>query len=167
MLLYVHRNRRFIRDGSPGRPPRLSHSSWALIRLWISDSSFTQRVLNIHLSGYSVLYLLHGWCHVKLPPSRRKFCVHQSNMQQFIVLFIRSHRRRMHVCLVVTWHLHIWQNDRDLLRDAAITRGWNGYRTKSQHRKLTRRRKFSRRSCRDSNPRPFHHESVTLGKKPC
>ena len=33
MLLDVHRNRRFIRDGSPGRPPRLSHSSWALLRL--------------------------------------------------------------------------------------------------------------------------------------
>ena len=32
MLLYVHRNRRFIKDGSPGRPPRLSHSSWALYR---------------------------------------------------------------------------------------------------------------------------------------
>ena len=30
MLLYVHRNRRLIRDGSPGRPPRLSHSSCAL-----------------------------------------------------------------------------------------------------------------------------------------
>ena len=28
VLLYVHRNRRFIRDGSPGRPPPLSHSSW-------------------------------------------------------------------------------------------------------------------------------------------
>ena len=27
VLLYVHRNRWFIRDGSPGRPPRLSHSS--------------------------------------------------------------------------------------------------------------------------------------------
>ena len=26
LLLYVHRNRMFIRDGSPGRPPRLSHS---------------------------------------------------------------------------------------------------------------------------------------------
>ena len=25
-LLYVHRNRRLVRDGSPGRPPRLSHS---------------------------------------------------------------------------------------------------------------------------------------------
>ena len=30
VLLYVHRNRRLIRDGSPGRPPRLSHSSRAL-----------------------------------------------------------------------------------------------------------------------------------------
>ena len=27
VLLYVHRNRRLIRDGSPGRPPRFSHSS--------------------------------------------------------------------------------------------------------------------------------------------
>ena len=27
VLLYVHRNRRFIRDGSQGRPPRLSHIS--------------------------------------------------------------------------------------------------------------------------------------------
>ena len=30
VLLYVHRNRRPIRDGSPGRPPRLWHSSWGL-----------------------------------------------------------------------------------------------------------------------------------------
>ena len=30
VLLHVHRNRRLIRDGSPGRLPRLSHSSWAL-----------------------------------------------------------------------------------------------------------------------------------------
>ena len=27
VLLYVHKNRWFIRDGSPGRPPRLSHIS--------------------------------------------------------------------------------------------------------------------------------------------
>ena len=31
VLLYVHRNRRLIRDGSPGRPPPLSHSSWARV----------------------------------------------------------------------------------------------------------------------------------------
>ena len=29
-LLYVHRNRRLIKDGSPGRPPRLSHNPRAL-----------------------------------------------------------------------------------------------------------------------------------------
>ena len=37
MLLYVHRNHRLIRDGSPGRPTRLSHSSLALI-YWFSTS---------------------------------------------------------------------------------------------------------------------------------
>ena len=30
VLLYVHRNRRLTRDGSPGRPPRHSDSSWVL-----------------------------------------------------------------------------------------------------------------------------------------
>ena len=35
VLLYVHRSRRLIRDGSLGRPPRLSHSSWALDCVWV------------------------------------------------------------------------------------------------------------------------------------
>ena len=30
VLSYVRRYRRLVRDGSPARPPRLSHSSWAL-----------------------------------------------------------------------------------------------------------------------------------------
>ena len=30
VLIYIHRNRRLIRDGNPGRPPQLSHSSWTL-----------------------------------------------------------------------------------------------------------------------------------------
>ena len=34
--------------------------------------------------------------------------------------------------------------------------GWNGYRNKSQYRK------FSRRSCGDSNPRLFRHKSEAL-----
>ena len=39
-------------------------------------------------------------------------------------------------------HLRFWQNDRDLLRTTAVTRGWNGYRNKSQHRKLTLEKKI-------------------------
>ena len=46
------------------------------------------------------------------------------------------------------------------LRATVVTRGWDGYRSKSQHRKSTLEMKFSRRSSRDSNPRPFNHESV-------
>ena len=48
----------------------------------------------------------------------------------------------MFVCLAVTCHLHFRQNDRDLLRATVVTRGWNGYRNKSQHRKSTLEKKI-------------------------
>ena len=32
LFSYVHRNRRLIRDGNPGRPPRLSHSSCVVVK---------------------------------------------------------------------------------------------------------------------------------------
>ena len=51
--------------------------------------------------------------------------------------FMQSHIRKVYACLAVTCHLRLWQNDRGLLRATAVTRGWNGYRNKSQHRKLT------------------------------
>ena len=50
--------------------------------------------------------------------------------------------RKVHACLAVTCHLRFWQNDRDLLRATAVTQGWNGYRNKSQHRKLTLEKKI-------------------------
>ena len=48
----------------------------------------------------------------------------------------------MCACLAVTCHLHFWQNDRDFLRATVVTRGWNGYRNKSQHRKSTPEKKI-------------------------
>ena len=48
----------------------------------------------------------------------------------------------MYACLAVTCHLHFWQSDRGLLRPTAVTRGWNGYQNKSQHRKLTLEKKI-------------------------
>ena len=50
---------------------------------------------------------------------------------------MQSHIRKVHACLAVTCHLHFWQFDRDLLRATVVTRGWNGHRNKSQHRKST------------------------------
>ena len=55
---------------------------------------------------------------------------------------IRSHRRRVYVCLVVTCHMHFWKNDMDLLHATAVTRGWNKHRNESQHRKLTLEKKI-------------------------
>ena len=37
--------------------------------------------------------------------------------------------------LTVTCHLHFWQNNLDLLRATAVTRGWNGYRNKESAQK--------------------------------
>ena len=51
----------------------------------MTDCSFTQHVLNIHRSGYSAVYLLHGWCHVKLPLSRYTLRVNHTTMHQFTV----------------------------------------------------------------------------------
>ena len=83
-----------------------------------------------------VVYLQrrHGWCHMKLLPSRRVLCTPCH--------FMQSHIRKVFVCLAVTCHLHLWQNDGGLLRATAVTRGWNGYRNKSQHRKLTLEKKI-------------------------
>ena len=50
---------------------------------------------------------------------------------------IKSTYVRCKRVLAVTCHLHFWQNDRDFLRATVVTRGWNGYRNKSQHRKST------------------------------
>ena len=86
--------------------------------------------------------MLHGWCHVK--------CCRFSTSSVYTIQpctrlqchFIQSHIGRVYVCLAVTCHLHFWQNDWDLLRATAVTWGWNGYRNKSQHRKLTLEKKI-------------------------
>ena len=75
--------------------------------------------------------------------------------------FMQSRIRKVFACLAVTCHLHFGQNDQDLLCATAVTLGWNGYRNKSTKSKPWRRQ-FSHRSCRNSNPRPFNHESGAL-----
>ena len=70
------------------------------------------------------------------------FYVHHTTMDTLQCHFIRRHIRRMHVCLGVTCHLHLWQNERDLLRATAITQQWNGYRNESQRIKLNLEKKI-------------------------
>ena len=76
----------------------------------------------------------HGWCHKDLLPSRR---VLWTPYNHALCHFMQSHIRKVYACLAVTCHLHFWQNDRGLLHATGVTRGWNRYQNKSQHRKLT------------------------------
>ena len=99
-------------------------SEWMTIALY-------RAFLNIHWSGYSALWLLHGWCHVKPLPSRGTFCVHHTVMHQFTVS-LYSKAQTQGVCVFsCNLSLHFWQNDRDSLLTNAVTRGWNGFRNES------------------------------------
>ena len=73
---------------------------------------------------------------------RSPFCVHQTTMHQFAVLLHSKPHVQVPVCLAVTSNCIFWQNDCDLSRAAAVIRKWNGYRNKSQHRKLTLEKKI-------------------------
>ena len=94
----------------------------------------------------------HGWCHKNLLPSRRVLCTPYNHAPCH---FMQSHIRKVYACLAVTCHLRFWQNDRGLLRDTAVTRGWNGYRNKSQHRKLTLEKKILPPLQQGSEPATF------------
>ena len=61
--------------------------------------------------------------------------------------FIQSYR--VHVCLAVTCYLHFCQNDLDLLRATAVTRGWTDTKIRVSTESWPWRRKFSRHPCRD------------------
>ena len=69
-------------------------------------------------------------------------CTPLNHAPVYSVTSFKSHIGRVYACLAVTCHMHFWQNDRDLLRAIAVTRGWNGYRHKSQHRKVTLEKKI-------------------------
>ena len=88
-----------------------------------------------------VVYLQHwhGWCHKKLLPSRRILCTPYNHAPCH---FMQSHICKVYACLAVTCHLCFCKNDRGLLCATAVTQGWNGYRNKSQHRKLTLEKKI-------------------------
>ena len=76
---------------------------------------------------------------MNLLPSRRVLCTPYNHAPCY---FMQSHIRKVYACLAVTYELHFWQDDRDLLRATAVTRGWDGYRNRSQHRKLTLEKKI-------------------------
>ena len=116
--------------------------------------AFCSAFLNI---STEVMYLQrwHGWYHMKLLPSRRVLCTPYNHAPCH---FMQSHIGKVHACLAVTCHLHFWQNDRGLLRAAAVKRGWNRYQNRSQHRKLTLEKKNLRPPLQGFEPVTFQKQ---------
>ena len=81
--------------------------------------------LKFHWSG--VLSVLSG-CYTA---GAKWNCCHVLNTPQphtsLQCHLIWSHIHRMHVCLAVTCHLHLWQNDRDVSWASVGTLTWNRY----------------------------------------
>jgi len=98
---------------------------------WVT--SFIARFLNIHWSG--VLTALAWWVlHETAAISAQVLYTPYNHAPCH---FMQSHIHKVYVCLAVTCHLHLWQNDRDLLRATVVMQGWNRYWNKGQHRKVT------------------------------
>ena len=155
--------RRLVRTDSPGRPPRLSHSSWTMVPAMMvtdfynysaiprsrADSLSSHVILHKWLAFYSAFLNIYrsgvltalAWLvpHETAAISVQVLCTPYNHAPCH---FMQSHIRRVYACLAVTRHLHFWQNDRYLLRATAVTRGWNGYRNESQRRKLTLKKKI-------------------------
>ena len=92
------------------------------------------------LISTEVVYL-RRWHHMKLLPSRREFCVHHTTVHH-VTSCKATYDGKVYACSAATCPLHFWQNDRDFLRATAVTREWNGYRNKIQHRKSTLEKKI-------------------------
>ena len=60
----------------------------------------------------------HGWCRMKLLPSRRVLCTPYKHAPCH---FMQSHIHKVYAYLAVTCHLHFWQHDWGLLRATAVT----------------------------------------------
>ena len=90
---------------------------------WV-NSFFIARFLNIHRSGVlTALVWLVPHETETAAVSAQVLCTPYNNHAP--CHFMQSHIRKEHACLAVTCHLHFWQNDRDLSRATAVTRGWN------------------------------------------
>ena len=105
---------------------------------YMSDQLFITHFFNMHWSG--VLTVL-AWLvpHETTAVSAQVLCTPYNHAPCH---FMQSHIRKVYACLAVTCHLHFWQNDWDLLCATVVTRGWNGYLNKSQHRKSTLEKKI-------------------------
>ena len=114
--------------------------SHVVLHEWLAFYSAFLLLLFLISTGVVYLQRWHGWCpHETAAVSAQVLCTPYNHAPCH---FMQRHIREVYTCLAVTCHLHFWQNDPELLPATAVTRGWNGCRKKSQHRKSTLEKKI-------------------------
>ena len=140
--------RRLVRTDSPGRPPRLSYSSWTMTYCccWslLYSAILCSPALTVHLSHvilnewlwlliehfkyplklctYSAVCLLHSWCHVKLLLTQQKFCVHHATMHHVKSLHAKPHV--LGACIVDCLYIGLFSAWADSLHLQVILHEW-------------------------------------------
>ena len=87
---------------------------------------------------------------MKLLPSRGVLCTPYNHAPCH---FMQSHIRKVHACLTVTCHLHLWQNDRDNLPAKALQES-------AQKVDPGEENSFTALLQGTRDPRPFNHKSA-------
>ena len=126
---------------------------------WVN--SFYSAFLNIHRSGVltALAWLVPQESAARESQSWRVLCTPYNHAPCH---FMQSIICKVLACLAASCNLRFWQNDRGLLRATAVTWGWMDTEIRVSTESWPWRRKFSRPSSRDSNPRPFDHKFSTL-----
>ena len=118
-----------IRDGEP----RTSTSSFTQLQISVILNEPRQPfILVLFLFSISIKvvclksYLVVIWLVPRETAAvSSMFCVRHTKVHQFTVS-LHAKPQSVHVPVAITCNLHLWQNDRDLLRVTTVTRGWNG-----------------------------------------
>ena len=100
----------------------LQQTRCARISFYITWLAFYSAFWNIHRSGI-LTALFVTWLVPRETAAISARCVYIIQPCTISRHFMQSHICRVHAFLVVTCHLHFWQNERGLLRATAVTRG--------------------------------------------
>ena len=99
--------------------------SHVMLNVWLVSNTRFEYPPTWCITFFLNLFFTYGY--ESIPLSGRVLCTRYKHAPYYMSrLFMQSDIRRVHACLAVTCHLHLWQNERDLLRGTAVTRGWNG-----------------------------------------
>ena len=135
----------------------------------LSSRSLRSQLISTWVNSFlstEVVYLQrwHGWCYMKLLPFWRILRTPYNHAPRHFMQI--SHIRKVHACCNLPPALWAeWPGSFTCYcGNTGVERILKWVSTESWHR----RRKFSSRSCRDSNLRPFNHESgaVTTERSP-